>query len=162
MMTMTNDPSKMTLEWQSDSRWSDVVRPYLAQDVVRLQGSIQIEHTLARLGAERLWNLLHSESYVPALGAMTQTYASLGFSAGAGESGGGCERSGPDVSRPESLPVGFGSETCGAAQPGAGSCGPDRPRAGKETDSLVCSAGRRRRYRIRRNPEFVRTHESND
>src|ERR1039458_3204328 len=79
---MTNDPSRMTMEWQSDSRWSDVVRPYLAQDVVRLQGSIRIEQTLARLGAERLWNLLHSESYVPALGAMTGNQAVQQVSAG--------------------------------------------------------------------------------
>ncbi len=71
----TNDLSRMKQEWQSDSRWSDVVRPYLAQDVVRLRGSIQIEHTLARLGAERFWSLLHSESYVPALGALTGNQA---------------------------------------------------------------------------------------
>lgn len=71
----TNDLSRMKQEWQSDSRWSNVVRPYVAQDVVRLRGSIQIEHTLARLGAERFWNLLHSESYVPALGALTGNQA---------------------------------------------------------------------------------------
>jgi isocitrate lyase len=82
MMTMTSDPSKMTLEWQADPRWRDVVRPYLAEDVVRLQGSIRIEHTLARLGAERLWNLLHSEPYVPALGAMSGNQAVQQIKAG--------------------------------------------------------------------------------
>src|ERR1700674_2552144 len=82
MMTMTSDPSKMTLEWQADPRWRDVVRPYLAEDVVRLQGSIRIEHTLARLGAERLWNLLHSEPYVPALGAMSGNQAVQQMKAG--------------------------------------------------------------------------------
>jgi isocitrate lyase len=71
----TNDPAKMTLEWQSNARWNDVVRPYVAEDVVRLRGSIQIEHTLARLGAERLWKLLHSGPFVPALGAMTGNQA---------------------------------------------------------------------------------------
>jgi isocitrate lyase len=57
-------------EWQGD-RWKGVRRVYSAEDVVRLRGSIRREHTLARLGAERLWNLLNSEDYVPALGAMT-------------------------------------------------------------------------------------------
>ena len=58
-------------EWQSNPRWQDVTRPYSPEDVERLRGSIRIEHTIAQLGAERLWNLLHSEPYVPALGAMT-------------------------------------------------------------------------------------------
>ncbi|MGA9529597.1 MAG: isocitrate lyase [Terriglobales bacterium] len=62
-------------QWTSDARWRGVVRPYEAGDVRRLQGSVHIEHTLARLGAERLWNLLHTESYVPALGAMTGNQA---------------------------------------------------------------------------------------
>ncbi len=61
--------------WATDPRWRGVVRPYTARDVYRLRGSIEIEHTLARLGAERLWNLLHSETYVPALGAMTGNQA---------------------------------------------------------------------------------------
>ena len=82
MMTMTSDSSKMTLEWQADPRWRDVVRPYLAEDVVRLQGSIRIEHTLAHLGAERLWNLLYSEPYVPALGAMSGNQAVQQIKAG--------------------------------------------------------------------------------
>jgi isocitrate lyase len=74
-MMMTSDPVELAREWQSDARWMDVMRPYAAEDVVRLQGSIRIEHTLARLGAERLWNLVHSEPYVPALGAMTGNQA---------------------------------------------------------------------------------------
>jgi isocitrate lyase len=69
------DPTKLQQHWQSDPRWKDVVRPYLATDVRRLQGSLRIEHTLARRGAERLWHLLHMESYVPALGAMTGNQA---------------------------------------------------------------------------------------
>jgi len=52
-------------------RWDGIERPYTADDVERLRGSIQVEHTLARLGAERLWELLHDEDYVPALGALT-------------------------------------------------------------------------------------------
>ena len=63
--------------WQTIPRWSGITRPYTQHDVNRLRGSFQIEHTLARHGAERLWNLLHdeTESYVPALGAVTGNQA---------------------------------------------------------------------------------------
>jgi len=57
--------------WRSDPRWRGIERPYTAQDVVRLRGSLRIEHTLARLGAERLWRLLQRQEPVRALGAMT-------------------------------------------------------------------------------------------
>jgi isocitrate lyase len=58
-------------QWASDPRWSGVERPYTAADVVRLRGSVPIEYSLARQGAERLWSLLQSEDYINALGAMT-------------------------------------------------------------------------------------------
>jgi isocitrate lyase len=61
--------------WSTGARWAGITRPYTPQDVERLRGSLHIEHTLARQGAERLWDLLHSESYVPALGAMTGNQA---------------------------------------------------------------------------------------
>src|SRR5204863_6389523 len=73
-----NGNGKMHLpinHWSSDPRWSGITRPYSYSDAVRLRGSIQIEYTLARLGAERLWNLMHSEPYVPALGAITGNQA---------------------------------------------------------------------------------------
>ncbi|MBX6766713.1 MAG: isocitrate lyase, partial [Actinomadura rubrobrunea] len=57
--------------WETDERWKGVERTYTAEDVIRLRGSIREEHTLARLGAERLWKLLHEEDYVNALGALT-------------------------------------------------------------------------------------------
>ncbi len=71
------DRRAMELEqsWKVDNRWSDVARPYSADDVVRLRGAVQIEHTLARLGAERLWKLLRSEPYIRALGAQTGAQA---------------------------------------------------------------------------------------
>ena len=62
-------------EWQENPRWKGVKRPYSAADVLRLRGSIQVEHTMARMGAERLWHLLHEEDYVNALGAMTGNQA---------------------------------------------------------------------------------------
>jgi isocitrate lyase len=65
----------LNYDWATNSRWKGVERPYTAEDVLRLRGSIQIEHTLARLGAERLWELLQSEPYVNALGAMTGNQA---------------------------------------------------------------------------------------
>ncbi len=61
--------------WRSDPRWKDALRPYRAEDVVRLRGSIGIEYTLATLGAQRLWKLLQSEAYLPSLGAMTGAQA---------------------------------------------------------------------------------------
>src|SRR5437588_2525964 len=61
--------------WKGNHRWQGITRPYRAADVIRLRGSIQIEHTLAQLGAERLWNLLQSEPYVAALGALTGNQA---------------------------------------------------------------------------------------
>jgi isocitrate lyase len=61
--------------WANDPRWAGITRTYSPSDVLRLRGSIQIEYTLARLGAERLWNLMHSDDYVPALGAITGNQA---------------------------------------------------------------------------------------
>ncbi|GII57233.1 isocitrate lyase [Planotetraspora thailandica] len=62
-------------DWETNPRWKDVERTYSAEDVIRLRGSIQEEHTLARLGAERLWRLLTTEDYVHALGALTGNQA---------------------------------------------------------------------------------------
>jgi isocitrate lyase len=62
-------------EWANNPRWKGVERPYTAEDVLRLRGSIHIEHTLARMGAERLWELIHTEPYVNALGAMSGNQA---------------------------------------------------------------------------------------
>jgi isocitrate lyase len=55
----------------SPERWRGIERPYTTEDVERLRGPVQVEHTLARLGAERLWKLLHSDEHVAALGALT-------------------------------------------------------------------------------------------
>ncbi|MFC7392471.1 isocitrate lyase [Scopulibacillus cellulosilyticus] len=60
--------------WKSE-RWKGITRPYTAEEVVRLQGSVQIEHTLAKRGADKLWQLIHSEDYVAALGALTGNQA---------------------------------------------------------------------------------------
>jgi len=67
--------TELETNWKGNLRWNGIKRPYTEEEVVRLRGSIQIEYTLARLGAERLWNLLHSEPYVAALGALTGNQA---------------------------------------------------------------------------------------
>src|SRR3990172_9237546 len=61
--------------WKEDPRWKDIRRPYQAEEVVRLRGSLRVHHTLAEMGARRFWDLLHSEPYVPALGALTGNQA---------------------------------------------------------------------------------------
>jgi isocitrate lyase len=67
--------TEMNKEWQAAPRWEGVQRPYSSEQVEKLRGSVHVEHTLARLGAERLWWLLHKEQYVPALGALTGNQA---------------------------------------------------------------------------------------
>jgi isocitrate lyase len=74
-MNSKEQAANLEREWQSNPRWEGITRPYSAEDVVRLRGSIQIEHTLAKLGAERLWSLLQNEDYVAALGAVTGNQA---------------------------------------------------------------------------------------
>jgi isocitrate lyase len=74
-MATNGKSSKAMTDWASNPRWAGITRPYSADDVERLRGSIHIEYTLAQHGAQRLWDLLHTESYVPALGAMTGNQA---------------------------------------------------------------------------------------
>jgi isocitrate lyase len=62
---------QLTREWNTSERWGGIERPYQPDEVVRLRGSVPIEHTLARLGAERLWELLNEDGYIATLGAMT-------------------------------------------------------------------------------------------
>src|SRR4051794_39014122 len=62
-------------EWDTNPRWKGLNRNYSAEDVVRLRGSVQEEHTLARRGAEKLWDLVNSEDYINALGALTGNQA---------------------------------------------------------------------------------------
>jgi isocitrate lyase len=66
---------EMERDWLENPRWKGVERPYDANEVVRLRGSLTIEHTLARQGAEKLWNRMHEDDYVNALGALTGNQA---------------------------------------------------------------------------------------
>jgi len=69
-----NGKSRISGEWEGE-RWEGIERPYTADDVARLRGSVRIEHTLARLGAERLWTLMSERPFVRALGALTGNQA---------------------------------------------------------------------------------------
>ena len=67
--------AQLEKNWATDPRWKGITRTYTAKDVLRLRGTVHIEHSLARLGAERLWQLLHEDEYVSALGALTGNQA---------------------------------------------------------------------------------------
>ncbi len=69
-----NQVAEIEREWDSP-RWQEITRPYSVEDVARLRGTVKIEHTLARLGAERLWELMHERPFVSALGALTGNQA---------------------------------------------------------------------------------------
>jgi len=69
------DPRQIERDWENNPRWDGITRDYTADDVVRLRGSIDIAQTLAEMGANRLWELLHDEPYVSALGALTGNQA---------------------------------------------------------------------------------------
>ena len=73
---------QLASSWKQDPRWAGISRPYTPQDVVRLRGSIEIRHSLAELGAARLWQLLHTEPFVNALGALTGNQAMQQVKAG--------------------------------------------------------------------------------
>ncbi len=71
----TNEIQALENDWQTNARWAGVKRPYSAEDVLRLRGSIKIEYTLAQMGADRLWQLMQEQEYVHALGAVTGNQA---------------------------------------------------------------------------------------
>ena len=76
------EAQRLQKEWNESPRWKGIKRGYTADDVVRLRGSVQVEHTLAKRGAEKLWKLLHEEPFVNALGALTGNQAMQQVKAG--------------------------------------------------------------------------------
>ena len=74
-LKQARDPKLIEREWNNNPRWDGIVRDYTAEDVLRLRGSIDIKYTLAEMGAERLWDLLKTEPFVNALGALTGNQA---------------------------------------------------------------------------------------
>src|SRR5881409_3438408 len=69
------DSKQIERDWENNPRWDGITRDYTADDVLRLRGSIDVEHTFAKIGADRLWELLQDEPYVNALGALTGNQA---------------------------------------------------------------------------------------
>ncbi|HZW51882.1 MAG TPA: isocitrate lyase [Rudaea sp.] len=82
MKTTLPTAEQIKIDWQNNPRWNGVKRPYTAEDVVRLRGTVHVEHSLARLGAEKLWKSLHNEDFVNALGALTGNQAMQQVKAG--------------------------------------------------------------------------------
>jgi isocitrate lyase len=82
MKTTLPTADQLKLDWANNARWAGVTRPYSAEDVVRLRGTVPVEHSLARLGAEKLWKSLQSEDFVNALGALTGNQAMQQVKAG--------------------------------------------------------------------------------
>jgi len=70
-----NEIGELQKSWETDPRWKGVIRPYTASDVLNLRGTLKIEYTFAEAGASRLWHLLQSEEFIPALGALTGNQA---------------------------------------------------------------------------------------
>jgi len=81
-MTRVTAPANQNRWTMPDARWKGVIRPYTREEVERLRGTVRVEYTLARLGAERLWKLFQEEDYVPTLGAMTGNQAVQQVNAG--------------------------------------------------------------------------------
>ena len=75
MRSRSEEAKKLQKEWSESTRWKNIKRGYSAEDVVRLRGSIQVEHTLATRGSEKLWNLVNNEPFVNALGALSGNQA---------------------------------------------------------------------------------------
>ena len=73
---------QLRIDWANNPRWAGVARNYTAEDVVRLRGTVHVEHSLAKLGAEKLWKSLHHEDFVNALGALTGNQAMQQVKAG--------------------------------------------------------------------------------
>ncbi|MFT0547969.1 isocitrate lyase [Allopusillimonas ginsengisoli] len=82
MSTRENEIRALQRTWAEDPRWQGIKRGYGAEEVVRLRGSVMVEHTLARRGAEKLWDLLHTEPFINSLGALTGNQAMQQVKAG--------------------------------------------------------------------------------
>ena len=156
-------------DWEKNSRWNGITRDYSPIDVLRLRGSIDIQHTLAEMGAKRLWDLLQDEPYVAALGALTGNQAIQQVRAGlkaiylsGWQVAADANLGRADVSRSESLSLELRAAGRQADQPGA---------AARRSDRSQRRAGRRDWFApiiadaeggLRRTAERVRADEDDD
>lgn len=81
-MNVKQNAAQLAIEWQQNSRWKNLIRPYTPEEVLKLRSKVQIEYSIARLGANKLWNMLHQQEYVCALGALTGNQAIQEVAAG--------------------------------------------------------------------------------
>ena len=82
MKTTLPTAEQLKLDWNNNPRWAGITRTYSSEDVVRLRGTVPIEHSLAKLGAEKLWRSLQTTDVVAALGALTGNQAMQPVKAG--------------------------------------------------------------------------------
>ncbi len=136
-MSREQQIAEIVESWNSP-RFAGVARGYSAEDVYKLRGSVVPEYTLARMGAERLWKLLHTEPYVNALGALTGNQAVQQVKAGlkaiylsGWQVAADANLAGPDVPRPEPLPGQQRAAWSSADQQGAAARRPDPARRGQ-------------------------------
>ena len=152
-----------------DDRWHGIERPYSDEDVERLRGSVVVEHTLARLGAERLWSLLRSEPFVPSLGALSGNQAVQMVKAGlpaiyvsGWQVAADANLVRPDLSRPEPLPGRLGAGARPPHQQRAPARRPDPLGRGRPRPALARPDRRRRGSRLRRPAQRLRADEVDD
>ena len=162
------EAENLRTHWDSSPRWSGIERTHSAEDVIKL-GSITIEHTLARLGAERLWWLMTTKDYVHALGALSGGQAVEMVKAGLNAiyvsgcaGGGGREPRRSHLPRSVALPREQRADPGPQDQQCAATRGPGRLVRGRRRHLLDGADPRRRRGRVRRRPEHVRAHEGDD
>ena len=74
-IVMPDEIDEVTREWENDPRWKGIERPYSAEEMLKLRGTLRLDYTFATIGAKRLWHLLNTEAYVAALGALTGNQA---------------------------------------------------------------------------------------
>jgi isocitrate lyase len=82
MTSRQQQAQQLQQQWETDPRWKGIKRSYSADDVVRLRGSLPVEHTLAKRGAEKLWESVNNEPFVNSLGALTGNQAMQQVKAG--------------------------------------------------------------------------------
>ena len=166
---MGREAQDIQQEWDED-RWAGIDRPYDADAVARLSGSVQVEHTLARRGAEKLWGLLEREDrFVRALGASTGNQAVQQVQAGLEA----IYLSGWQVAADANLagqmypdqslyPANSVPDVVRRINSALTRRRPDRPRGGRRLDGLVRADRGRRRGRLRRRAELLRADQGDD
>ena len=163
------EAARLKKDWAENPRWKGIKRGYTAEDVVRLRGSIHIEHTLARRGAEKLWKLIHDEPFVNTLGALTGNQALQQVKAGlkaiylSGWQVAADANIAGEMYPDQSLyPVEFGAARRAPDQQHVQARRPDPAHGRQGRHRLLRADRRRRRGRIRRRAERVRADEGDD